>query len=88
MRLCARCRNNHKIMPSVSFIDSLSSRKWLDYSCGFDKYSDMDFIIVVDPIFYDEIIAQRRLLGGTPGHLLHAFTKEHVREMVAYTAVA
>lgn len=64
MRLCVRCRINHKIISSLSFIDSLPSRKWLDYSCGFDKYSDMDFIIVVDPIYYDEIIAQRRVLGG------------------------
>lgn len=44
----------------------------------------MDFIIVVNPIYYDEIIAQRRGLGGTPGHLLHVFSREHVRETVAY----
>ncbi|SUF94473.1 Uncharacterised protein [Salmonella enterica] len=48
----------------------------------------MDFITVKAPIYYDEIIAQRRGLGGTLGHLLHAFIKEHVEETVAYTAVA
>lgn len=32
---------------------------------GFDKYYDLDFIIVVDPIYYDEIKAQRRVLGGS-----------------------
>lgn len=47
---------------------------------GFDKYSDLDFVVVVDPLHYDEIMAQRIVFAGTLGHLLHAFTGEHVRE--------
>ena len=39
---------------------------------GFDKYSDLDFVVVVDPLYYDEIMTQRRELAGTLGHLLHA----------------
>ena len=41
---------------------------------GFDKYSDLDFVIVVDPLYYDEIMAQRVAFAETPGNLLHAFT--------------
>ncbi|MCW9583099.1 MULTISPECIES: nucleotidyltransferase domain-containing protein [Klebsiella] len=47
---------------------------------GFDKYSDLDFVIVVDPLYYDEIMAQRVAFAETPGNLLHAFTGEHVGE--------
>ena len=47
---------------------------------GFYKYSDLDFIVVVDTLYYDEIMTQRRELAGTLGHLLHAFTGEHVGE--------
>lgn len=47
---------------------------------GFDKYSDLDFVVVVDPLHYDKIMVQRRVLAGTLGHLLHAFTGEHVGE--------
>ncbi len=47
---------------------------------GFDIYSDLDFVVVVDPLSYDEIMAQRIEFAGTLGHLLHAFTGEHVGE--------
>ncbi|MFO3839951.1 nucleotidyltransferase domain-containing protein [Klebsiella grimontii] len=47
---------------------------------GFDKYSDLDFVVVVDPLYYDEIMAQRVAFAGTLGHLLHAFSGEHVGE--------
>ena len=47
---------------------------------GFDQYSDLDFVVVVDPLYYDEITAQRIVFAGTLGHLLHAFTGEHVGE--------
>ncbi|EAB8796036.1 nucleotidyltransferase domain-containing protein [Salmonella enterica] len=47
---------------------------------GFDKYSDLDFVVVVDPLHYDEIMSQRQVFAGTLGHLLHAFTGEHVGE--------
>ena len=32
------------------------------------------FVVVVDPLYYDEIMAQRMAFAGTLGHLLHAFT--------------
>ena len=39
------------------------------------------FVVVVDPLYYDEIMAQRMAFAGTLGHLLqHAFTGEHVGE--------
>ena len=47
---------------------------------GFDKYSVLDYVVVVDPLYYDEITAQRIVFAGTLGHLLHAFTGEHVGE--------
>ncbi|WP_024554784.1 nucleotidyltransferase domain-containing protein (plasmid) [Franconibacter helveticus 513] len=47
---------------------------------GFDKYSDLDFVVVVDPLYYDEIMVQRMVFARTMGHLLHAFTGEHVGE--------
>lgn len=47
---------------------------------GFDQYSDLDFVVAVDPLYYDEIMAQRIVFAGTLGHLLHAFTGEHVGE--------
>ena len=31
-------------------------------------------------LYYDEIMAQRMAFAGTLGHLLHAFTGEHVGE--------
>ncbi len=36
--------------------------------------------MVIDPLYYDEIMAQRMAFAGTLGHLLHAFTGEHVGE--------
>ncbi|SUI40133.1 Uncharacterised protein [Salmonella enterica subsp. enterica] len=47
---------------------------------GFDKYSDLDFVVVVDPLHYEDIMVQRKVLAGKLGHLLHAFTGEHVGE--------
>ncbi len=35
---------------------------------------------MVDPLYYDEIMAQRVAFAGTLGHLLHAFSGEHVGE--------
>jgi UTP:GlnB (protein PII) uridylyltransferase len=32
---------------------------------GFDQYSDLDFVVVVDPLYYDEIMAQRMAFAGT-----------------------
>lgn len=46
----------------------------------FDTHSDLDFVVVVDTPCYDEIMAQRRMFAETLGHLLHAFTGEHVGE--------
>lgn len=34
---------------------------------GFDIYSDLDFVVVVDPLCYDEIMAQRIEFAGTLG---------------------
>jgi len=47
---------------------------------GLDKYSDLDFVVVVDPLYYNEIMAQRMEFAGTLGHLLHAFPGVHVGE--------
>ena len=59
----------HSLLAGGSFIHG-----------GFDQYSDLDFVVVVDPFYYDEIMAQRMAFAGTLGHLLHAFTGEHVGE--------
>lgn len=59
----------HSLLAGGSFIHG-----------GFDQYSDLDFVVVIDPLYYDEIMAQRMAFAGTLGHLLHAFTGEHVGE--------
>ncbi|MGN6223203.1 nucleotidyltransferase domain-containing protein [Pseudoxanthomonas sp.] len=47
---------------------------------GFDEYSDLDFVIVVDSDQYDEVMAERRRFAERAGELLSAFTGEHVGE--------
>ncbi|MCC3377415.1 nucleotidyltransferase domain-containing protein [Cohnella sp. REN36] len=45
-----------------------------------DAYSDLDLIVVYKPEFRDEIMAQRLQIAEGLGHLLAAFTGEHVGE--------
>jgi RimJ/RimL family protein N-acetyltransferase/predicted nucleotidyltransferase len=45
-----------------------------------DEFSDLDLVVVVEPLAYDEVLADRKALAGTLGTLLAAFTGEHVGE--------
>ncbi|MBY0088644.1 nucleotidyltransferase domain-containing protein [Brevibacillus sp. M2.1A] len=45
-----------------------------------DEYSDLDLIIVYNYAFRNEIMEQRFLIAERLGHLLSAFTGEHVGE--------
>ncbi|MEH2304657.1 nucleotidyltransferase domain-containing protein [Nostoc sp.] len=45
-----------------------------------DEYSDLDLIIVVDDVHYQQILKERQLLASRLGKLLAAFTGEHVGE--------
>jgi hypothetical protein len=45
-----------------------------------DEYSDLDFIIVVNELHYDKVMAERMQIAETLGKLLAAFTAEHVGE--------
>ncbi|MGS1078998.1 nucleotidyltransferase domain-containing protein [Pseudoxanthomonas beigongshangi] len=47
---------------------------------GFDRYSDLDFVIVVDDDACAEVMASRRSFAESLGELLSAFTGEHVGE--------
>lgn len=47
---------------------------------GFDPYSDLDFVIVVDGESHDDVMATRRQFAERVGGLLSAFTGEHVGE--------
>lgn len=45
-----------------------------------DEYSDIDLIIAVDPIHYNEVMTERVEIVDKLGQLLSAFTGEHVGE--------
>ncbi|MEH1943100.1 MAG: nucleotidyltransferase domain-containing protein [Nostoc sp.] len=45
-----------------------------------DRYSDLDLIIVVDDVHYQQVLKERQLLASKLGKLLAAFTGEHVGE--------
>lgn len=47
---------------------------------GFDHYSDLDFVIVVDAAHHAEVMATRRDFAERIGGLLSSFTGEHVGE--------
>ena len=47
---------------------------------GFDEFSDLDLVLVVSEAAYDEVLAGRRVIAGSIGPLLAAFTGEHVGE--------
>lgn len=47
---------------------------------GFDVWSDLDFILVVDDAHYETALAERQVLAETLGELVSAFTGEHVGE--------
>ncbi|WP_257788294.1 nucleotidyltransferase domain-containing protein [Clostridium beijerinckii] len=44
------------------------------------EYSDIDFIIAVDSIYYEEVMNERIKIAESLGTLLSAFTGEHVGE--------
>jgi hypothetical protein len=45
-----------------------------------DTYSDIDLVVAVDPLLYDQVMASRMTIVGRCGRLLSAFTGEHVGE--------
>ncbi|OZB92410.1 nucleotidyltransferase domain-containing protein [Paenibacillus sp. XY044] len=45
-----------------------------------DEYSDLDFIVVYDACYKEEIMKNRMQIAEKLGHLLSAFTGEHVGE--------
>lgn len=45
-----------------------------------DEYSDLDLIIVVDDVYYQQILNERQMFASKLGSLLVAFTGEHVGE--------
>ncbi len=45
-----------------------------------DEFSDIDFVIAVDSKYYNEILDKRIEIAKSLGHLLSAFTGEHVGE--------
>ena len=47
---------------------------------GMDEFSDLDLVIAVEPDHFDAVMADRRGIAAGLGHLLGAFTGEHVGE--------
>jgi predicted nucleotidyltransferase len=45
-----------------------------------DEYSDLDFVIVTKPEYFDQIMSERKMIAGKLGQLLASFTGEHVGE--------
>jgi len=45
-----------------------------------DEFSDLDLVIAVEPAEYGAVMADRRAVAASLGHLLAAFTGEHVGE--------
>jgi hypothetical protein len=51
------------------------------YAAGaLDGFSDLDLVIATEPGTYEAVLAARRTIAATLGHLLAAFTGEHVGE--------
>lgn len=78
--------------PHRAFLDRtlarLTTERWLvgiaasgSYATGtMDAFSDLDLTVVVEEEAYAEIMASRREIAGSLGHLLTCFTGEHVGE--------
>lgn len=47
---------------------------------GFDDFSDLDIVVVIDPSAHAEVMAERREIAAGLGDLLTAFTGDHVGE--------
>lgn len=45
-----------------------------------DEYSDIDLVLVVDDIHYEQVLQERQVIASNLGSLLAAFTGEHVGE--------
>lgn len=45
-----------------------------------DEYSDIDLVLVVDDIYYEQVLKERQQIASSLGSLLAAFTGEHVGE--------
>jgi predicted nucleotidyltransferase len=45
-----------------------------------DEFSDLDLLLAIEPIDYKDVMADRRTIAASLGHLLAAFTGEHVGE--------
>ncbi len=45
-----------------------------------DEFSDIDFVIAVDPEFTEQVSKERQEIAGRLGNLLSSFTGEHVGE--------
>jgi predicted nucleotidyltransferase len=45
-----------------------------------DEFSDVDLVIAIEPSDYVAVLADRRSIAASLGHLLAAFTGEHVGE--------
>jgi predicted nucleotidyltransferase len=43
-----------------------------------DEYSDLDFIVAVDPAFFEQVLGDKMAIAASLGELLSAFTGEHI----------
>jgi hypothetical protein len=45
-----------------------------------DEFSDLDLVVAVEPLEYSSVMTERHAIAASLGHLLAAFTGEHVGE--------
>jgi predicted nucleotidyltransferase len=45
-----------------------------------DEFSDLDLVLVIDPLLIDEVMPERKQIAARLGNLVGAFTGEHVGE--------
>lgn len=45
-----------------------------------DEYSDIDLVLVIEDIYYEQVLKERKEIASSLGSLLAAFTGEHVGE--------
>lgn len=60
------------------FVGLLAGGSFIDDQL--DQYSDLDLVLVVDAANHAQLMATRRELAASFGHLLYSFTGEHVGE--------
>jgi len=66
------------LMTDTRIVGVAAGGSYLTYSM--DEFSDLDLVIAVEPQEYISVLAERQTIAVSLGHLVAAFTGEHVGE--------